>query len=531
MSDKIDDSMIDEAGKALTVQAHQREKVENQLVKTSKAFDTLAGINDKNLSDLDALLLRAEQLCSQRGIDAAAISQSDMELGTNIIALSDEEKDSIEVPYFEMISTVAVKDNISWEQYLTNVECYAEKNGIDLTKDPFDTLLTESEQEEIAERIRSDYRMQKANCDKYDYLIAAFCGVAAGLVDSIFVGMPEDSKSEKWTDDKMDSFVEKIAQGIWKSDKRTTAEGKSKKMPDDLHKCISYLEQRFQVNYDARYAKDLNVHKGVLDDMCPKNHHLKSIDHAPDLIGLIFSILDQFTGEASFFDKGKLIRVVPKEKKNAFELQGSTFPTKLYCGFCNWVGHILSDLVGSSSARDIKHGKIGRGSGLPIPFYEMFQFCNFGSFNVDGEKLSLAELSVKVFEHGYDLRFGTTMAIPVAMNEIMIRVLWAVKSRYYHNNSWKDSIPFGNHPELRRMLLVGHGTLCLVDGIDAAARSGGKILEFALHLNFIAWMRFAFSGLMEVRALYKENTLDIMAMDDDLKNEWNQLYENSGVKF
>lgn len=531
MSDNIDDSTIDEAGKALAVQAHQRETVENQLVKTSKTLDTLAEINDKNLSDLDALLLQAERLCSQRGLDTAEISQSDMELGMNIIALSDEEKDTIEVPYFDIISTVAVKDNISWEQYLTNVECYAEKNGIDLSKDPFDTLLTASEQEEIAERIRSDYTMQKANCDKYDYLIAAFCGVAAGLIDSLFVGMPEQSKLKKWTDDKMDSFVEKIAQGVWKSDKRTTAEGKSKKMPDDIHKCISYLEQRFQVNYDARNAKDLNVADGVLKDMSPKNHHLKSIAHAPDLIGLIFSILDQFTGEASFFDKGKLIRAVPKEKNNAFELQGSTFTAKLYCGFCNWVGHILSDLVGSSSTRDIKQGKTGRGSGLTIPFYEMFQFCNFGSFNVGREKLSLAELSVKVFEHGYDLRFGTTMAIPVAMNEIMIRVLWAVKSRYYHNNSWEDSIPFGNHPELRRMLLVGHGTLCLVDGVDAAARSGGQILEFALHLNFVAWIRFAFSGLMEVRALYKENALDITAMDDDLKNEWNRLYEDSGVKF
>lgn len=52
------------------------------------------------------------------------------------------------------------------------------------------------------------------------------------------------------------------------------------------------------------------------------------------------------------------------------------------------------------------------------------------------------------------------------------------------------SIPFGNHPELRRMLLVGHGTLCLVDGVDVAIRSKMEILDFALHLNFVAWRRF-----------------------------------------
>ncbi|WP_160361176.1 hypothetical protein [Clostridium chromiireducens] len=81
------------------------------------------------------------------------------------------------------------------------------------------------------------------------------------------------------------------------------------------------------------------------------------------------------------------------------------------------------------------------------------------------------------------------------------------------------------------MLLTGHGVLCLVDGIGAAARSKGQILLFALYLNFVAWKRLAFSGLMEIRALYKENALDISAVDEDLLNDWNRLYENSEVVF
>ena len=28
------------------------------------------------------------------------------------------------------------------------------------------------------------------DCDKYDYLIAVFCGAIAGMVDSIFLGKP-----------------------------------------------------------------------------------------------------------------------------------------------------------------------------------------------------------------------------------------------------------------------------------------------------------------------------------------------------
>jgi hypothetical protein len=112
------------------------------------------------------------------------------------------------------------------------------------------------------------------------------------------------------------------------------------------------------------------------------------------------------------------------------------------------------------------------------------------------------------------------------INEILIRLLWAVKSRYYHGRSWKESIPvgLGSKPELRRMLVVGHGSLCLVDGIDAGIRSGGTLIGFALHINMIAWSRYAFSALLEIRALYKENSLDLVSMEKDISLEWERLY-------
>ena len=56
-----------------------------------------------------------------------------------------------------------------------------------------------------------------------------------------------------------------------------------------------------------------------------------------------------------------------------FELQGGNFSAKLFCGVANWFGHIMSDIAGSS-------GSQGRGSGLAIPFFELFQMCTFGEF-------------------------------------------------------------------------------------------------------------------------------------------------------
>ena len=70
-----------------------------------------------------------------------------------------------------------------------------------------------------------------------------------------------------------------------------------------------------------------------------------------------------------------------------------------------------------------------------------------------GESKTFAELSVKIFEEGYDARHGAAMAIPVFLNEVIIRFLWMLKSRFYHKNTWKESIPFGNNSELRNIII------------------------------------------------------------------------------
>ena len=85
---------------------------------------------------------------------------------------------------------------------------------------------------------------------------------------------------------------------------------------------------------------------------------MKSLGHSPDIIGLFFSILNQFTSTSTFLSNGQLITI----ETNTYELQGHNFISKLFCGVTNWFGHIMSDIAGSS-------GAAGRGSGVVIPFY------------------------------------------------------------------------------------------------------------------------------------------------------------------
>ena len=515
-----------QAGKALLVQNHQVDAIKDRASEIDSSMGTLSSLNDTNANELDELLRQATLMLEQQGMDPFYQTEQDGVMGS--VLLDSCEYEEVSLDNLEDLKTIDVDSGNTWDAYMNQVESYAWENGVDLTQDPFDKLLSPEQKAEIEQRIKEDYSMvNDVHCDKYDYLIAAFSGVASGLIDVFFVGSPLDSKLGNWTNKETDKIVEKFAKWVQATDKKKgTSIGKNSRTPiDGIASAIGYLEEKFNVNYDARTTSDFSgIHEkmDVKSAMSSSNHHLKSLGHSPEIIGLFFSILDQFTGKATFVLDGKLVRIVPKPKKKEFELQGNTFQQKIFFGFCNWIGHIMSDIAGSSGNRGHDNGNYGMG--VPVPFYELFLFCNFGSFKVNGERENLAVLMTKVYEKGYDARFGAAMAIPVFINELLIRSLWAIKSHYYHKRTWKESIPFGNKPELRRMLVIGHGALCLVDGTDAAIRSGGDALSFALHINIIAWNRFAIVAFKEIRILYKKDALDTDAMDRDLDMEWRRLY-------
>ena len=58
-------------------------------------------------------------------------------------------------------------------------------------------------------------------------------------------------------------------------------------------------------------------------------------------------------------------------------------------------------------------------------------------------------------------------------------------------------------------------------------RCGNQVGRFALHLNVTAWMRLGISGLQEIRAIYKDNVIDVIALDQDLEREWKRLYNEN----
>ena len=358
------------------------------------------------------------------------------------------------------------------------------------------TALAEAENElaSIEETIASIDALRPA-CDKTDYILAASSGALCGIIDVFLVGKPGESPIGKLTDNWFANRVKDFA-------KLCGWDGNG-----DLASAIRFLEKKFKVPYDQTSPGD--IAKEILG-LNAKNHHFKSLAHNPTLLGLFFSILDQFQNTSHFVSDGRVITI--DNANGDFELRGNNIPAKLICGFINWFGHLISDMSGSSGSK-------GRGMGIPSSFW-----CWVNDIAVLKAALKIPpsdfdakvnDLAVKIFEKGFDTRFQTVQMIPVFVNEILVRFMYSVRRliRYYKNTPrenrcfetlWNQCEPFSN-PTVKRMLTVAHGTFCIIDIGDAAIRgfaAGGGTFnpcEFFLRLNIAGVGRFVISLYGEVK--------------------------------
>ena len=334
------------------------------------------------------------------------------------------------------------------------------------------------------------------NCDKYDYILSASSGALCGILDVFLVGKPGESSLGDMTDEWFANRTIDFAQFCG-------YQGEN----DSLSSAVSYLEQKFKIPYDQ------SVGGGVfreLINLTPSNHHFKSLGHNPTLLGLFFSILNQFTNTSDFISDGELISLNNSDGK--FELKGNNIPGKLFCGIANWIGHLISDVSGSSSSK-------GRGMGIPSPIWSWSNdvIAIKRKLNVPASEFdnSVNDLALKMFEKGYDSRFQIAQAIPVFINEMVVRLFYSIRRliKYYTSTPkeirsgkllWKNCEPFSN-ATVKRMLTVAHGTFCLIDIGDASIRAistgGGNfnVVEFYMRLNIVGVGRFTISLYGEIK--------------------------------
>ena len=394
------------------------------------------------------------------------------------------------------------KDSIDIKQ-VSFFDIDVEENKTNCFHSPIDESIDEAEKELQEIQLKIEETEQSLNSltpksDKIDYALAVSSGVLCGLIDIFLVGKPGESPlgniTDKWFKDVVDRFAK-------------------------LNKCSSLkaLEKKYKVPYDQTTGGP--IFKDLIQ-LNTENHHFKSLAHNPTLLGLFFSIVDQFSSPnlSHFVSNGELITLVDSEGK--FTLRGNNIVSKFFCAFVNWIGHLMSDASGSSSSK-------GRGMGIPSPLMtwsnDVIAIKRSLKIKPSSFDKTVNELAMKMFLDGYDTRFQTAQAIPVFINSMVTRFIYSLRRmiKYISNNKdnfsfkemWKECEPFKN-ASVKRMLTVAHGVFCGIDICDAVVRGilagwPAGLYECIVRLNVVGLGRFAICLFGETKYSYKRWNLKI----------------------
>lgn len=397
-----------------------------------------------------------------------------------------------------------VLDTSSWDKLHESAVEYAENNDIDISN-PYFNLLPPKEMIDFENRIINETGLSRLS--KKDYLFAASTGLIAGIVDALFVGKitkePKDSGILlKSVDKAYENAVKKYAEMI------------SGRKWDDTKSAIRYLEKEFKVGYDASTDADiLYSSSNEKIGLTPKNHHALSVAHWPDFIGLIVGVYDQLT------DKTTLARgsatIITSNIGNPIE--GNPIE-RIVSAIVNWFGHIMSDISGSSTA-------VGRGAGLPAPFYDALQFLKVGKITVSNKEMSIGEVSTWLYEQGFDKRMFDAQLIPVLINEVIVRLYMGLKKGQYNNQN--DDKYDVYKSDLQTMLFASSAVFGMTDFIDSVIRSGGVSMEKnLLHLNYANLLNLTFRAMQMLRNKIKhriEHVKRVEKVNQDIQNEWSRI--------
>lgn len=373
-------------------------------------------------------------------------------------------------------------------------------------------------------RVNQELERYTNHADKADYALAVASGVLSGLVDSLFVGEFSLNYANQWGNQQAENLVLNVAK----------YQGYSGTEPAQA---IKYLENKFPIAADKATA----AFGGGLQ------HHLRDFSHHPTPVGLVCSILTQFTGNVYGTDVSGKFKAV-QLAEDGLALVGKSIPEKITFGVVNWFFHMVSDVAGSSGS--VMKGSFGTGLPGPLvsllkefsaaPLFKKQNAKGYKEFSVYISKLFNGTLLGEWDANGdliplkFDLRTETGVAaqigqqtIPVIINECFVRVFYSLRrllgelSREDIQSwgeldkiNWNGIIPFRNRT-VDRMLTIASMTFTVADTADAAVHaaieSGGNWVlfsgRFVARFNYVGAGRAALSIVRGVSNEKKEAQL------------------------
>ena len=383
-----------------------------------------------------------------------------------------------------------------------------------------------NEFESIIFDLDSQINILSSNADKWDCLVALGSGVACAMMDILWTKDFSLIEGRDLANDKVENLVRKTAQMMGCDS-------------DDLKKCVKFLEDKFPIPSDGN-TPDFG---GGLQ------HHLRDFAHHPTIIGLIFSLLTQFTYKSYGTDVAGNFMIVDVPEKSRIYI-GEDTSSKIINGTIVWFFHLISDIAGSSSTAGLSGG-----TGIPgpilsiakemscLPIFKsihkndtslsvllsrMFNGTLFAKHDENGQIIrdSIVKLDFRG-EIGFAVEIGK-QAIPVVANECIVRTFYMIRQlarqikeikitriEDFKKINIKEILPF-NSPTLTRMLTIATGVFTALDVSEAVVTK-----KYWVSINYVGVGRFTLALGDEMVWALKRRDIRL------LKDMYETIYRNT----
>lgn len=375
-----------------------------------------------------------------------------------------------------------------------------------------------------------------SQADKLDYFVAIASGIVCSMMDILWAGDFDLARGRGYAAEEAENFVKKTANMLGYKG-------------DDIKGAVVFLEQRFPLAADGN-TPDFG---GGLQ------HHLRDFSHHPTIVGLIFSMLTQFTEFSYGTDTAGMFIAVPVPEKSKIFI-GKDVPDKIFRGTVIWMFHLVSDVAGSSST-----AALSGGTGIPgpiislvkeisaLPFMKdvcvnedslskflsrLFNGTLFAKHDEAGKIIKGTEIKLDFRgELGVAAELGR-QALPVMANDCIVRTFYfirrfvmAIKENKIKSIKdlpgidWKDIVPF-NNPTISRMMLVATGVFTTIDVAEAVITE-----KYFVAVNYVGVGRFVVAiGAETVNSLKVRNVKRLRDMYERIQRNTYTFTDNGIYK-